>query len=697
MGVRITPLHLWPATTEDQFSGEEIEMAEKEEEIKAGPPIHLPVEVLAKIFSYLEFTDLTECSLVSKIWCGAAADRSLRKSTIVTFNEDMEFQKGFHSFTNAAFTGFDKLRLHGIAITLDDKFASMLPRLSYLGLNACQVSERDLVAILQRCNRLTKLDLIDAKETFIAGTFLHSPETREAVRASLGTVRELNLANNSYLTDALFSRITSCMPGLKNVSLDHCKIMNHPGIYKKFYTKVENEEGSPSVLTWRSVLRFARERAPKLTSLSFVSTGIDGLCVQQLSDAEGLDLKHLNVGNNYSITQEAVWDLVKRQGNLESLGLDFCRRVFSDYPATSREIFAEMATIHNLSLAGLSIPKNLDLFLPETKKLNVLNVSNIDTTPRHFVEGLMNSESRVTLRSLTATNFCSSPEHLETLLPHMSRLTHLDISGCQGAITDKVVQAICKHLVLLRHLDVSQCRRVTDLGFTGLMLKNSPGDVMEEARRDGKIYPGTKAEAEILNEAKVLRAVQKAANEESEETPHAFTDKIDNVKGLRRIRLSMARITNLTFKNSFNSLQQLLSIDLSFCDLITAEGFELLGHNNPSLEEVVARQSSLCDSGLLHLIRGTPRLKHLDIEGCKGVTSFSVMQLPSHTKDLRRINLSFCMKVASHAVDYIRAACRRLGHCECRGLSIAELLEDEAEYNRVPAPPPLPVVHGGGQ
>ena len=673
-------------------------MAESMAEIKAGPPIHLPVEVLAQIFAYLEFNDLTQCSLVSKIWCRTATDRSLHKSTIVTFNDDLEFEKGFHSLANAAFTGFDKLRLNGIGITVDDTFSSVLPRLSYLGLNACQVSERDLVAILKRCNRLTKLDLIDAKETFIAGTFLQSPETRDAVRVSLGNVRELSLASNPYLTDALFNRITSCMPGLKSVGLDNCKLMNHPGIYKKFYTKDESDEGSPSVFTWRSVLRFVRERAANLTSLSFVSTGIDGLCVQQLSDAEGLNLKHLNVGNNSSITQEAIWDLVKKQSNLESLGLDFCRRVFSDYPATSREIFAEMSTIQNLSLAGLSIPKNLDLFLPETKNLRALNVSNMDTTPRHFVEGLMNSASRVSLRSFAATNFCSSPEHFETLLPHLTRLTHLDIAGCQGAVTDTVMQAICKHLVLLRNLDVAQCRRVTDLGFTGQMLKNLPDDVMEEARRDGKIFPGTKAEAELLNEAKVLRAVQKAANETSEETLYASAEKIDNVKGLRTIRLSMARVTNLTFKNSFKSLQQLLKIDLSFCDLIGAEGFELLGHNNPSLEEVVARQSSLCDSGLLNLIRGTPRLKHLDIEGCKAVTSLSLQQLPSHTTDLRFINISFCMKVTSHAVDYIRSKLTRLRYCECRGLSIAELLEDEAEYNRVPAPPPLPVVHhGGGQ
>jgi len=663
--------------------------------MESGPLIHLPVEILVKIFSYLELTDLTECSLVCKIWCRAATDRALRKSTVVAFNEDMEFEKGFHSFSHAAFAHFDKLRLHGIAITLDDRFAAMLPRLSYLGLNACQVSERDLAAILQRCDRLTSLHLVNAKETFIAGTFLQGAGTRDALRASLANVRELNLANNPYITDALFNRITSCMPGLKKVSLDNCKIMNHPGIYKKFYTKDESEEGSPSVFTWRSVLRFVRERAAKLTSLSLVGTGIDGLCVQQLSDAEGLDLRHLNLGSNSSITQEAVWDLVKKQVNLESLGLDFCRRVFSDYPATSREIFSEMATIEDLSLAGLSIPKNLDLFLPETKRLAVLNISNMDTTPRHFVDGMMSSESRFTLRSLTAANFCSSPEHFETLLPHLTRLTHLDISGCQGAITDKVMQAICKHLVWLKTLDVGECRRLTDLGFTGQMLKNLPEDVMEEARRDGKIFPGTKAEADLLNEAKVLRAIQKANSEE--EAPHAFTEKIDNVKGLRHIRLSMARITNLAFKNSFRSLRQLLSIDLSFCDLVTAEGFELLGRNNPSLEEVVARQSSLCDTGLLGLVRGTRRLKHLDIEGCKGVTSVSVTELPSYTTDLRRINLSFCMKVTPHAVDLIRSKLTRLRYCECRGLSIAALLEEETEYNSAPVPPPLPPVHAGGQ
>ena len=669
--------------------------AGKEEEINSGGYIHLPVEVLANIFSYLEPTDLTACFLVSKIWCRAAADRSLHKRTTVVFNNDQEFDQGFHTFADASFTGFNRLRLHEIAFAFDNKFDLVLPRLTHLTLDKCQVSERDLVSILQGCRRLLALHLINAKETFIAGTFLQSPATRDTVRASLGHVQELSLADNTYLTDALFSRITWCMPGLRIVSLDNCKIMNHAGIYKKFYTKEDNEEGSPSVFTWRSVLRFVRERATELKGLSLVNTGIDGLCVQQLSDAEGLDLQRINVGHNSSITQEAIWDLVKRQRNLESLGLDFCRRVFMDYPATSREIFTEMAAIQSLSMVGLSIPKNLDLFLPETKKLGVLDISDIDTTPRHFVDGLLNSESRVTLRSLRAANFCSSPEHFETLIPHLPRLTHFDISGCPGAITDKVMQMICKHLLMLRSLDVAQCRRVSDLGFTGQILKSLP-DVLEEARRDGKIFPGTKAEAELLNEAKVIEAVQKAADEE---TAHAFTDKIDNIRGLRQIRLSAARITNLTFKNSFNSLQQLLSIDISFCDLVTAEGFGLLGQNNPSLEEVVARQSSLCDSGLLNMVRVTRRLKLLDIEGCKGVSSLSVMELPSHTTELRRLNLSFCMKVKAHAVDFVRARLKKLRFCECRGLSIAELLDDddEDEYSRVPAAPPPPPPHGGGQ
>ena len=661
-------------------------MAAVKEVINSGDYVHLPVEVLANIFSYLEPTDLTACFLVSKIWCRAAADRSLHKRTTVVFNNDEEFEKGFRALADASFTGFTRLRLHGIAFAFDNKFDSVLPRLTLLEAKACQVSERDLISILQRCRRLQALHLLNAKETFIAGTLLQSPETRDAVRASLGNVRELSLADNTYLTDALFSRITWCMPGLRIVSLDNCKIMNHAGIYKKFYTKDADEEGSPSVFTWRSVLRFVRERAAQLKGLSLVNTGIDGLCVQQLSDVEGLDLQRINVGSNSSITQEAIWDLVKSQRNLESLGLDYCRRVFMDFPATSLEIFTELAAVQDLSMVGLSIPKNLDLFLPETKRLGVLNISDIDTTPRHFVDGLLNSESRVTLRALRAANFCSSPEHFETLIPHLPRLTHLDISGCSGAITDKVMQMICKHLLMLRRLDVAQCRRVSDLGFTGQILKSLP-DVLEEARRDGKIFLGTKAEAELLTEAKVIEAVQKAADEE---TAHAFTDKIDNIRGLRQIRLSAARITNLTFKNSFNSLQQLLSIDISFCDLVTAEGFGLLGQNNPCLEEVVARQSSLCDSGLLNLVRGARRLKLLDIEGCKGVSSLSVMELPSHTTELRRLNLSFCMKVKAHAVDFVRARLTRLRFCECRGLSIAELLDDEGEYSRVPAAPPPP-------
>jgi hypothetical protein len=660
----------------------------------------LPTEALLQIFEYLPPSDRLQCSLVCQTWKREVAARSLHVKTTVTFRNDAEFARGFGAFASAAHTNYHRLCLSGIAlryclsgISLSYECSTLnalWPRLTSLELLNCEISDRDLTSLLLKCSGLVSIGLIDAREALIAGIFLDDVKTREELRVVLANVRHLDLSNNAYMTDSLFNRITSCMQGLQVVKLDNCKVMNHDGIYKKFYKNGGAEEiyDSPSVFTYRCLLYFVRERAAFLKDLSLVNTGLDGLCVQHLASIDNLDLAEMDVGMCSSVTQEAIWELVGKQRNLKKLGLNYCRRVFADYPATSNEIFREIAQIRELLLVGLSIPKNLDLFLAETNCLQQLNVSTLDAPSRHLVDGIINSKSRFTLRSLSANNFGCSSDNLERLVQNLPNLRHLDLSHCQEAVTDRALQLMAKCLGNLQTLKLKQCRRLTDLGFTGNEFPLSgPPNVVEEARREGKILLGTKAEAGVIDDSKLKDVIMKAAE--------APTDKdcvtIDGLRALSVFEVTATKMSDCTFRHAFRFLN-LRSVDLTLSGLITDTGFSLLGEYNPSLERVVAKQCALTDKGLVGLVQCTRRLSILDIEGCKEVTSAGILQLPRHVPHLRHLDVSFCLKVKMSAVEEICMLLPRLLSPVVRGLQIAECLGDyeEQEYTSLPPPPAPP-------
>jgi len=64
-----------------------------------------------------------------------------------------------------------------------------------------------------------------------------------------------------------------------------------------------------------------------------------------------LSLLELDLGGCAGVSQEAVLDVAKTQPRLRLLGLDLCRRVFADYPATSLLIFQELGgSLRRMSL-----------------------------------------------------------------------------------------------------------------------------------------------------------------------------------------------------------------------------------------------------------------------------------------------------------------------------------------------------------
>ena len=168
---------------------------------------------------------------------------------------------------------------------------------------------------------------------------------------------------------------------------------------------------------------------------------------------------------------------------------------------------------------------------------------------------------------------------------------------------------------------------------------------------------------------------------------------INALRSLTRLELENVKITELSLIHSFH-FEHLRSINLSLCKSICDSGFRYLAVNNPSIENFVAKQTSITDETFLTIANACKRLVKLDVEGCQGITNSSVSQLPDHCSLLKYLDLSFCKKVKTMTLQKIQSE-MRLKAVGMRGLAIAELLDssddsDNEPKTSPPRPPPLP-------
>ena len=652
--------------------------------------LNLPNELLVQILRLVPLSDLLQCSLVCKQWHGVVHTRSLHDRSVIVFRDHDAYLDGFTHFAKCSpDTAFKRVCLQNVSICyVPELWDRIMPEVTSLSLMNCEISERDLSSILLHANSLEELRLEEARELFISGIFLDNVELVTTLRSVLSGVKVLSLANNQYLTDSLFNRILACTPNVSHLILDGCKIMNHSGIYKKYYPESMDIKASPSVFTFRNVMKILNERRDSIVSLNLNSTSIDGLAVQDLAGIAGLRLTHLDLGKCSSVSQEAILELVKRQSGLQSLGLDYCRRVFVDYPATSLLIFQQMAALKHLALKGLSIPKDLELFLAQTDSLSTLNMAELDASGADLSRGILASKSKFTLRSLTLTNFVCNPDSLGTMLQNLPNLRELHLKNCQEGVTDEVLQKVIQHMAHIQIINVSDCRRLTDAGFIGAGFVGKDPNVIEDKKAEGKIFLGTKAEAEVLDDARRQDLMWETSGEMLEHDG----PKIDRLKALTSLEVATSKISDRSLRFAFR-FRDLRHINVTLCPDISDTGFILLGDNNPHLESIVAKQCRITDTGLVGMVKSTPRLTKLDLEYCKEITSSAIKCLPIYCKNLRELNVSFCLKVKVNAINELVANLKYLRNPIIRGLHIGELLDsggEEEDALVAPTPPPPP-------
>jgi len=490
----------------------------------------------------------------------ASKDLRLHGSEVVVLQDDLTrplhvFENSLGMFLNFLFKEVE------LGKKLDKFWDRFCPQMRSLSMHKCVVSEKAFVDILLSCSHLEILNLNDCRELLMSGRVLERENDVNLLRMNLVNLKELSLASNRYLSDALFNRFVAIAPNLEDLSLSGCQISFHTGLCKRFYpggiSELDNIMASESVLTFHNILKYIVSQTGKIQKLRFDHTLIDNSALSQLAEVPALHLRALHLNSCDQLNNTSILRLTEYQQTLTELNLCNCSRI-SDV--------ALIAICHNLQNLSILNMQNCHAItnvgvaeLHHLKKLVDLNLSHcIQVTGDGIEMGLctfVNTKFRrlfLTALSLVERTVC----HIAEYLPG---LTHLDLGCCVSAVTDKSIQAICHYQVWLRSLKLTRCDKVTDAGLTGMGLRAGESGETEqqknktEARelveneisgmlsigngggqhsdRLHKISLRSRAEQDIVNDAKRKKVIlQMCEEQDSEEVENGFS--LARLKGM---------------------------------------------------------------------------------------------------------------------------------------------------------------------
>ena len=234
---------------------------------------------------------------------------------------------------------------------------------------------------------------------------------------------------------------------------------------------------------------------------------------------------------------------------------------------------------------------------------------------------------------------------------------------------------------------LNNCSRLTDAGFA-FSDENckATAAVLDNDSSGNKIFLGSRAEAELLEDIKLTESSSKAMKK-----AQVSLQGIGKLRKLHRLELENVKLTEVSLKFAFK-FDDLRIINLNFCKYVRDDGFKHLVDNNPFLEVLTTKQTEISGPTVAHLVRKCARLIRLDFEGCQMLTNEAVKSFPKYCNNMRALDVSFCRKVRIETIeDDLVKKMPNLQFVGVRGLALAEALEDFEDGNKKgPAPPPPP-------
>lgn len=536
------------------------------------------MQIIIHILQFLPLSDRISASQVCRLWHMASKDLRLHGSEVVVLQDDLT--RPLHVFENSLGTFlnflFKEVELGRKLAKFWDRFC---PQMRSLSMHSCDVSEKAFVDILLSCSHLEILNLNGCRELLMSGRVLENKADVNLLRMNLVNLRELSLASNRYLSDALFNRFVAIAPNLEDLSLSGCQISFHTGLCKRFYPAGMPESGnimaSESVLTFHNILKYVVSQAGKIQKLRFDHTLIDNSALSQLAEVPALHLRVLHLDSCDQLNNTGILRLTEYQQTLTELNLRSCPRI-SDV--------ALIAICHNLQNLSILNMKNCPAItnvgvaeLHHLKKLVDLNLSQCEQVTGDGIERGLCTYVNTKFRRLFLTALSLDERTVCQIAEYLPGLTHLDLGWCFNAVTDASIQAICHYQVWLRSLRLTQCDKVTDAGLTGMGLRAGESGETEqqknktEARElveneisvmlsigiDGghhsdhlhKISLRSRAEQDIVNDAKRKKVIlQMCEDQDTEEEENGFS--LARLKGMWSVLIFKYRCSILSLQDA---------------------------------------------------------------------------------------------------------------------------------------------------
>lgn len=680
--------------------------------------VELPLEIIIYILEFLSLSDRISASQVCHLWHMASKDLKLHGNEVVVLHDDLTrplkvFENSLGTFLNFL---FEDVELGGKLNIFWDRFC---PQMRSLSMYNCDVSEKTFVDILLRCSRLEILNVNGCRELLMSGRVLEQKCDIQLLSKTLVTLRELSLASNRYLSDALFNKFVAIAPNVEDLSLTGCQISFHSGLCKKFYpgnmSKSGNIMASESVLTFSNILQYIVSKAEKIRRLGFGNTLIDNAALSQLAEVPALHLEALHLQSCEQLNNAGILRLTEYQQTLVELDLSNCSRI-SDLSFTA--ICHNLQNLSKLNMQSCHAITNIGVAeLHHLRKLVDLNLSHCEQVTGEGIEKGLCSYVNPLFQRLYLTALSLDERTVCCIAESLPGLIHLDLGWCFNAVTDMSIQAVWQHQVWLRSLKVTRCDKVTDAGLTGLGLRTGGSEHTKEQKNrtevtnlvekeisgmrlfDNDRVPHadplhrislrSKAEQDIVNDAKRKKVVlQMCEDQKNEEIENGFS--LVRLRGLQELDLcGCNRITDVSLKYAFNFLE-LRHLNLSLCQQVTHIGISELASKNPSIETLIMNNChNISDDGMINTVKHLSRLKHLEVQGCSQLSDASLIAIGQKCCNLKYLDISQCFGMSLEGSERMELHLPSLHTLHRRGLVSKEHPKASVqESKQVPPPPP---------
>nr|XP_033798321.1 leucine-rich repeat-containing protein 29 isoform X2 [Geotrypetes seraphini] len=427
----------------------------------------LPLEIISHILSFLPLSDWKEASLVNRTWYFASQDTHLQRKVVYNLPASSSSLHIIQGLARRCAPCISLNNLDSSNVSRDViKYISFYlgPHLESLSLRGSCLTDSSFIALIQNCPNLHSLDLSGCNSFFMSGTLLSKQDNVLKVREALNNLRELNLSGIRYLSDLIFNRLISCTPRLEKLLLARCHITFEFDPYRG-----SRNYNSSSVLSFRNILTFLKERVNCMKALDLSSTGVTTEAVRSLVQVEQLNLRELALQNCKDLSSEAVSILCKWQPNLTSLNLSGCSEL-SDSAVLA--VSSHLQSLQHLYLAKVRRLTDIGLRgIADLKELQSLDMSECSLlNGSELVKGLSSSHLHPKLQSLSFASCCLLKDISVVSLAGSlgAYLRILDLSSCM-TLTDISIQAISTHLNRLTILRLAWCKELTDWGLLGIM------------------------------------------------------------------------------------------------------------------------------------------------------------------------------------------------------------------------------------